>query len=647
MDWRSAEQEYTDEVIGDDPIPRLIETSAAKHTDRPAQRYKGGVYDRTMVPSPIPEAPPGAFAELSYGELQHIIRRLAAGFRALGLESGDRVGIFASTRMEWAQTDLALLAAGGVVTTIYENSSERNTQYLLDDAGAIGVVVEDQEKLERVLAVTDQLSLAFIVTIDETTTETDEPVMTLKEVYDRGNDVFDRETYDGWIDEIDGDDLASIIYTSGTTGRPKGVKLTHHNLRSNLNQIRKRYGPRPDKPADMPRIDATTSSVSFLPLAHIFERTAGHFTMFASGACVGYAESPDTLREDFQAVRPTVATSVPRVYEKIYRAIREQAAESSVKERIFHWAVDVGQQAHRTESPGIGLRTKHKIADTLVFGKVKDALGGQIEMLISGGGSLSADLCALYHGMGLPIYEGYGLTETSPVATCNPVEAPRIGTIGPPVVDMEVKLDESLAPVDDLDSAEGTVGELLLRGPNVSPGYWERPDETARSFSDDGWFRTGDIVRQLPDDYLVFVERVKEVIVLSTGKNVAPGPIEDGFAASEYVEQCMVVGENEKFVGALIVPNTDAILSWADNEGLELSDDPYERCQDERVRTLIQGDVDRVNEQFEDYETIKQFRLIPQEFTEERDLLTPTMKKKRRNIMEAYEDEVDAIYAEE
>lgn len=385
MSWRAAEREYTDEVIGEQPIPRLIEESAGRHTDRVAQRYKGGISDRSLSPEPIPAAPDGEFADLTYGEFIHVIRRLAAGFRELGLENGDRVGIFAATRLEWAHSDLALLAAGGVVTTLYESSTEEMIEYLLDDAGAIGVVVEDAEKLDRVRAVSDDLDLEFIAVMDDVDVEGDERVLTLGEVYDRGEDAFDREAYEGWIDAIEADDLASIIYTSGTTGRPKGVQLTHGNLRANLNQIRKRYGPRPDKSPDVARITEETSSVSFLPLAHILERTAGHFTMFAAGASVAYAESPDTLQEDFQAVRPTVGTSVPRVYEKIYAAIREQASESAIKERIFYWAVDVGQDYHRSEDPGTWLRVKRRIADKLVFSKVKDALGGRVEMLISGG----------------------------------------------------------------------------------------------------------------------------------------------------------------------------------------------------------------------------------------------------------------------
>ncbi|WP_207586700.1 AMP-binding protein [Halomontanus rarus] len=649
MNWWDAEREYTDEVVGQTTLGRLFEDSAERHRNRPAQRYKGGIYDRSLTDSVLAGATRGEFRAISYLEMRDIVRNLAAGFRDLGLETGDRVGIFANTRMEWAQSDFALLAAGAVVTTVYTGSSKDQVRYLLDDSGADAVVVENEDLLERVLAVEDDLDLEFIVSMDRLSASGSygerEDIYTLADVYERGEDVFDLETYEGWLDEPQMDDLASLIYTSGTTGRPKGVKLTHRNFRANVNQVRKRYGPRPDKADDLPSITEETVTVSFLPLAHVFERLAGHFLMFASGASVAYAESPDTLQEDFSAVGPTSATSVPRVYEKIYDAIREQASESGAKQRIFEWATDVGREFHETDSPGPVLRGKRAVADRLVFAQVRDALGGNIEMLISGGGSLSKELGTLYHGMGLPIYEGYGLTETSPVVAANPAEEPKVGTIGPAVVDMEVRIDESAVDQETFDDP-GRVGELLLKGPNVTDGYWNKPGATERSFTEDGWFRTGDIVHLRPDDYIEFRERSKQLLVLSTGKNVAPAPIEDAFAASEVVEQCMVVGDGEKFVGALIVPNTDHLRSWADEEGIDLPDDPEAMCADERVREHVQAEVDRVNENFETYETIKQFRLIPQEFTEENEMLTPTMKKKRRVIMDRFEDRVEAIYAE-
>jgi long-chain acyl-CoA synthetase len=527
-------------------------------------------------------------------------------------------------------------------------------QYLLDDPGACGVILENAKLLERVLAVEDDLELDFIVSMDELegtsvadSYEDREDIYTLADVHELGAREYEPEAYEMWLDEREPSDLCSLIYTSGTTGRPKGVKLTHRNFRSNVNQVYARFGPRADKAGSVPAIDNTDVTLSYLPLAHVFERTSGHFMIFGAGACVSYAEHPDTLREDFQLVEPTTATSVPRVYEKIYDSIREQATESNLKERIFNWATDVGREYHETEDPGVGLQAKYRIADRLVFSTVKEGLGGNIKFLFSGGGSLSPELCSLYHGMGIPVLEGYGLTETAPVVTTNPAEEPKIGTIGYPVVQTETKVDDSVVGEDEFQDCEGEVGELLVQGPQVMEGYWNKPGETAETFLEDEdgkWLRTGDIVHLRPDGYIAFKDRAKQLIVLSTGKNVAPGPIEDAFSASEVVEQCMVVGDGRKFIGALIVPNIDTIVSRAEEESIELPEEVDEIADTPWARDQIQTEVDRVNERFEDYERIKQFELVTMEFTEDNGLLTPTMKKKRRNILSEFESEFEAIY---
>ena len=647
MSWRDAEREYEDEAMGETTLGRMFENAAERYSNRPAQKYKGGIYDRSLTDSVLPAAAPGEFRTISYAEMRDIVRKLSAGFHDLGIEKGDRVGIFADTRMEWAQSDFALLGAGAVITTVYTSSSPDQVEYLLDDPDASAVVVENEELLERVIEVEDALDLEFIVSMDELEGYDDrEDVYTLEEVYDIGEESFDLEAYQERVDAPELDDLASLIYTSGTTGKPKGVQLTHWNFRSNTDAIRKRFGPRPDKDDDVPTLDEESVEVSYLPLAHVFERTAGHFARFASGSCVAYAEEPETLQEDCQLVEPTGMTSVPRVYEKIYDAIREEAGSSSVSERIFNWATDVGVEYQRADSPGPILSAKQSIADKLVFSNVREALGGEFELLISGGGSLSPELCNLFHAMDLPICEGYGLTETSPVVSTNPPEATKIGTIGPALPDVDVKVDESVADQAAFADDPGDVGELLVKGPNVTQGYWNKPGATEGAFTEDGWFRTGDIVHIRPDDYLEFRDRVKQLIVLSTGKNVAPGPIEDRFAASEVVEQAMVVGDGEKFIGALLVPNTNHIRTWAEEEGIDLPEDPQGMCDDERVREYVQEEVDRVNENFEKHETIKQFELVPQEFTEENEMLTPTMKKKRRVILDEFEDRVDRIYAD-
>jgi long-chain acyl-CoA synthetase len=371
--------------------------------------------------------------------------------------------------------------------------------------------------------------------------------------------------------------------------------------------------------------------------------------MYNIGATVGFAESPDTLKEDFPKLEPTVANSVPRVYEKLYDGIREQARESALKERIFEWATDVSREVYSTDRPGVGLRLKYWLADKLVFQQIKEGLGGNIEALLSGGGTLSPELNQLYHGMGLNILEAYGLTEAAPAVTANPAEEVKIGTIGPVIVDQEYTIDKSVVPEGEFDDALGVTGELLIRGPNVTDGYWNKPEATESAFTPaedggDDWFRTGDIVTERPDDYLVFRERAKQLVVLSTGKNVAPAPIEDGFASNPVVEQCMVLGDQRKFVSALLVISPEGVREAAEREGVEVPDDPEAMCDDETVRGLVQDAVDEVNERFEKHETIKEFQLVAEEFTEDNDLLTPTLKKKRRNIHSRYEDLIDEIY---
>ncbi|WP_440988520.1 AMP-dependent synthetase/ligase [Haloarchaeobius baliensis] len=647
MDWQGLEENYEHERLGSDTLAELFEASAADHEARDAQRYKGGIYQRSMTDVAYPPAPDDEYATLTYGEMRHVVRRLAAGFRTLGLERGQRVGIFSDTRMEWAQCDFGILAAGGVVTTVYKSSSPAQVRYLLDDPGATGVVVQNATLLDRVLEVVDQLDLSFVISIDELPAEYDDRdgIYTLAELYEHGDEAYDEATYESWLDETELADLATLIYTSGTTGQPKGVKLTHENLRSNLNQALPRYGPK-DHDMDVPYVDETTQSISFLPLAHVLERTAGHFFMFANGACVGYAESPDTLTEDFPKLSPNMAISVPRVYEKMYDGIRQQAAESAFKKRIFEWATDVSREHFHSNSPGFLLGLKLKVADKLVFSSVKEALGGEIDGFISGGGTLSSELCALYNGMGLPIYEAYGLTETSPAVTGNPPEEIKIGTIGPPLAQMEIKLDKSVVPEEQFTDTLGETGELLLKGPNVTDGYWNKPEETEAAFTEEGWFRTGDIVQRRPDDYLVFRERAKQILVLSTGKNVAPAPIEDAFAASDLVEQCMLVGNEQKFVSALIVPNPEGVRAAAAAAGVDLPADDDALADSEWVGEQVDRVVQAVNEDFESHERIKSFELVPEEFTEENDLLTPTLKKKRRNILDRYDHLVAEIYGE-
>jgi long-chain acyl-CoA synthetase len=660
--WRGAEASYDDAVIDETTLPAMFEATVERHPTADAQLYKGGVYERSLTDDIIPSAPEGEYQSISYERMAAIVRRLAAGFRSLGVADGLRVGMLASTRMEWGLTDFALLAAGGVVTTVYTDSSPEQVSYLLDDPDASGVVVANRTLLERVQSVEDDLDLEFIVVMDECETSR-EDVYTLADIHELGAEAYEEETYRSWIDELDLDDLASIIYTSGTTGQPKGVTLTHWNFRVNVNQVHKRLGPRPDKAADVPRLEANTRSVSFLPLAHVFERLAGHYTMFGIGAAVGYAESPDTLADDIQLIQPTFGASVPRVYERIYDAMREEATESPVTAKIFSWAMDVASTYQRTAEPGVGLRVSHAIADRLVYSKLKERLGGNLEFMVSGGGSLSTELCRRFNGMGITVLEGYGLTETAPVVTTNPPEDIRPGTLGVPVPDEQVAIDTSVTDAAQFEDVDGVIGELLVRGPNVAAGYWNNERATADSFipelpesavvcagDPDGegqWFRTGDIIEATDEDYLIYHDRIKELLVLSTGKNVAPQPIEDAFATNDRVDQIMVVGDGEKFIGGLIVPNFDAVRRWAESQGYDLPADDDAVCEDERVIEWVGEAVENENEDLERIERVKEFALVSREWTAENDLLTPSMKKKRRNIKARFADKFEEIYTED
>lgn len=670
-EWLEREREYEDDLERYGTIPELFERSAERHLDEEAQLYKGGIYDRSLVEGGVvPAAPADEYASLTYREMREIVRYLAAGFRDIGLDAQDRVGLFANTRMEWAQTDFALLGAGCVVTTVYTDSSPTQVEYLLSDPEASAVVVENEELLDGVLGVEENLDLEAIVLIDEPDNSYDRSdLYTLADVYELGSRSFDEETYEEWLDATHPDDLASLIYTSGTTGKPKGVQLTHWNFRSNFHQIRRRIGPRDDEP-DRLSIGPETRAISFLPLAHVFERQSGHFLMFGSGASVGYVESTDTIAEDLGKIRPTAGGSVPRVYERIFDSMREQASEGpagSVKERIFNWALEVAKEYQMAKNPGAVLNAKHALADRLVYSDVKESLGGNIELMVSGGGSLSKDLCRIFNGMGITIVEGYGLTETSPVVSVNSPDDIRPGTLGVPMIGVDIAIDQSVDIDEELEERDSIIGELLVRGDNVTRGYWNKPGATERAFAADPldgdgevaspneleadgsgkWFRTGDLVEQTSEGFLIFHDRIKQVFVLDTGKNVAPQPLEDAFATNDRIEQIMVLGDNRKFVSALVVPNFERLEHWASSNDVDLSDAREELVNDETVITWIQEAISEGNEQFGKHEQIKKFALVPEEWTPANDLLTPSMKKKRRSILDVYSDRIEKIYAEE
>jgi long-chain acyl-CoA synthetase len=426
--------------------------------------------------------------------------------------------------------------------------------------------------------------------------------------------------FETWLDRAQPDDLATLIYTSGTTGDPKGVMLTHGNLASNVVAC-----------CEILPMRAGWTALCFLPLAHSLERTMDYVYLF-SGVSVAYAESVQTVAEDLQTVQPHVFGSVPRIYEKVRGKVLENvAAAGGLKEKLFAWAMRSGLEALPRrlsfEDPGWRVR----LADRLVFGKIRARLGGRFEYAVSGGAPLGKELAEFFWAAGIPLLEGYGLTETSPVITVNTPDAVRLGTVGQPIPEVEVRIAED--------------GEILARGPNIMRGYFNLPQATAEVLDDEGWFRTGDIGHLDEDGFLSITDRKKELIVNAYGKNLAPAPIEGALKSGRWLAQAVVVGDRKPFLVALLVPNFDSVAHWAADRGV--GGGPEEWIADPMLRDLIQTEVDRVNEENQRYEQIRKFALLPRELSLEEGELTPTMKVKRRVIHERYRETLDRLYQDD
>ena len=424
-------------------------------------------------------------------------------------------------------------------------------------------------------------------------------------------------------DKVDPDDLATFIYTSGTTGRPKGVMLTHGNIASNV-----------EAALECLDINGEYTALSFLPLSHSFERTTD-YTYFFRGVTIAYAESVQTVGENMGEVKPHVFVSVPRVYEKVLARVHENvAASSGLKQKIFHWAVGVGREAlpYRLaqESPPGLLGLKLKLADKLVFNKLRERLGGRFVFATSGGAPLARDVAEFFWGAGIPILEGYGLSETAPVLTVNRHGATRLGTVGPAIPGIRLRIAED--------------GEILAKGPNIMRGYHNLPDETAESIDPEGWFHTGDVGELDDDGFLKITDRKKEIIVNAYGKNVAPAPIENALKSSRFIEQAMVVGDRRKFLAALVVPDYPVLESWARAQGLD-RDDRSALLASAAVRALFEEEIAAVNKNLAKYELVHAFDLMPEEWTIESGELTPTQKIKRRVIVGNRADVIDEMYA--
>ena len=564
----------------------------------------------------------GEWRPISASDFGFTVRALSLGLNGLGVQPGDRVAILSENRPEWAMADYATLCAGAWSVPIYPTLPASQIAPLLKDCAARAVFVSNLEQLGKILTIKAQCpSLDHVILIDGSPPG-ETGYTTFHGVVERGRPTLEMNpaVFDQRASRVRPEDVATIIYTSGTTGEPKGAMLTHSNLVSNA-----------VTGCEVIPFTEDAVALSFLPLSHVFERMLDYSYLYKT-ASIAYAESIDKLAANFTEVNPHCFGAVPRVYEKVHARILAKAeAGGALKMKLFRWAVGVGRQRvgflQRGESLPPGLAVKARIADALVFHKIRAALGTRFRFAVSGGAPLSRDLAEFFVGAGVQVYEGYGLTETSPVICVNGPGRWRLGTVGKPLRGVEVRI------ADD--------GEILTRGPHVMKGYFNKPQATAETIDSDGWFHTGDIGR-LDDGFLSITDRKKDLIVLAGGKKAAPQPIENELKKSPYVGLPIVIGDRQKFLAALIVPNFDRIREWASSRGRPVKHEALDADPD--VRRLFQAEIDAYNADRPHHEQIRAFALLPAELTVEDGSITPTLKVKRRILESRYHELIENMY---
>jgi len=583
---------------------------------------------RFANPKFIGRCRPDEIVWLSSKDIFERVRDLSLGLTALGIATGDRVAIISESRPEWLIADLAILAAGAATVPIYPTLSAGQARYILHDSGAKAAIVSTRFQLEKIQEVRHQVpSLNAVVLMDGWTAADSPSVISLDSVAERGHARLTAEwgagkEFSDRARAVKPDQLATIIYTSGTTGEPKGVMLSHANIVTNF-----KAG------AEVLQLTQDDVALSFLPLSHSFERTVS-FIYLLAGVTVVFAESFDTIARDIGRVRPTLLTGVPRVYEKLHDRILEKGqGEPGLKGSIFTWAIGAGaargEAELRGESVGIIGSVQASLADTLVFSKIRENLGGRIRYLVSGSAPLPAEIAEFFQGIGLPVIEGYGLTETSPILTVNPPNAPRAGTVGRALPGVELRIAED--------------GEILARGPNIMQGYLNKPEATAEALRD-GWFHTGDIGTIDERGYLHITDRKKDLLVTSGGKKIAPQPIEGVIKRNPLVAEAVLLGDRRKYAAVLIVPSFPALERRLKELG-RAAGSREELVRRADVLALYQEVIDALNRELAQFERIKKIALLPAEFSVESGELTPTLKVKRKVIEERWKKDIEALYS--
>ncbi len=583
-----------------------------KHPDKPAYLYKEQ----------------GQYVSLHYDELRAWVIDVAMGFRALGVRSGDRVGIASENRIEWIVTDFAVTALGAADVPVFSILTPEQEQYIFSHCEAKLLVVSNRYQLNKILQVLDQLPAVEKVVVynEDLELPDDDRFLTFAQLRELGRQSVPAEKREALFQElaqqVKPDDLLTIIYTSGTTGNPKGVMLTHRNVLSNVEGASSRVD-----------ISENDLLLSYLPFCHSYERTAGYYTAFSCGATVALAESIETIAKNMQEVRPTVMTSVPRLFERIQqRILNNVSKQPPLRQRIFYWALEVGKKKFYTEQQGrvpVGLRLQHQLADRLVFAKIRERTGGRLRFFISGGAPLVKEVGEFFFALGIPIYEGYGLTEASPVISVNYPGNVELGTVGPPLPNVEVEI------ADD--------GEILARGPNIMKGYFKDPAATQEAIDPDGWLHTGDIGYLNDHGRLVITDRKKNIFVSSGGKNIAPQPIENALILSPYIDQAVLIGDGREYNVALIVPDFEQLKEYAEQANISYANE-QELIEHPEIKKLIDREIKKQQKTFSKYEQVRKFALLVEPFSVDNGMLTPTLKVRRHIIEQKYGAIIEQLY---
>lgn len=566
------------------------------------------------------------YLSITWNEWAECVQSCALGLYSLGVRQNARVALLSENCPEWTYADLGIMSLGAVNVPVYPTSAPDDVAYILDDAEIEVIFLSTLEHYQRLEPVfREKQSLKAIILFQGVFPGDDVRCLSLQDLMEKGRlcGIESPDLYGRQVDAVAPEQAATIIYTSGTTGRPKGVVLTHKNFIANY------LGA-----SQVIQVTENDTALSFLPLSHVFERLAGYYFMAFHGACIAYAENMQSVPQDMLVVKPTVAASVPRLYEKIYARVHEQMeAAPPARRKVFAWAMHVGRRVSERVLSGrpvpLVLEIQRRLADALVYTKLKQKLGGRMRFFISGGAPLPRKLGEFFHCLGIVILEGYGLTETSPVIAVNALNALKFGTVGKPLPGVEVRIAED--------------GEILTRSDCVMQGYYRNPEATAQVIDSDGWFHTGDIGEIDADGFLRITDRKKDIIVTSGGKNISPQNIENEVLSDKLFTQIVVIGDKRNYLVALIVPNRADVEKYADENGI-LNKDWPQLLKDPRIYGWIESRLKERLADFARYEQIKYFALLPEELTQAAGELTPTLKVKRKVVSQKYSHLIDELY---